>query len=123
MKIVLPNLPPKEANPNSNSHYYVRSKVRREQQEQIIGYVLANTNRPPEPLHKAHITITWRASDKRNRDIDNLFSAMKGSLDGLVNVGVLLDDSAKHVSYTLKYEWGDEVKENQTIIQIDKADI
>ena len=47
---------------------------------------------------------------------------MKGSLEGLVNVGVLLDDSEKHVSYTLKYEWGDEVSENQTIIQIDKAD-
>ena len=119
MKIVLPNLPPKEANPNNNSHYYTRSKVRREQQEQIIGYVLSISKRPPEPLNKAHITITWKSADNRNRDIDNLFSAMKGSLDGLVSAGVIIDDSAKHVSYTLKYEWGDGIEESQTVIEIE----
>ena len=122
MKIVLPNLPPKEANPNNNSHYYTRSKVRREQQEQIIGYVLSISKRPPEPLNKAHITITWKSADNRNRDIDNLLSAMKGSIDGLVEADVLVDDSAKHLSYTLFYEWGDDVTENETIIEIKQVE-
>ena len=119
MKIVLPNLPPKEANPNSNSHFYIRSRVRREQHEQMLGYVLEQ-GRPDTPFEKAHITITWRAKDKRKRDIDNLLSAMKGSIDGLVEADVLVDDSAKHLSYTLFYEWGDDVTENETILEIKK---
>jgi len=43
---------------------------------------------------------------------------MKGSIDGLVEAGVIVDDSAKHLSYTLYYEWGDGVTENETIIDI-----
>ena len=121
IKIVLPNLPPKEANPNSNSHFYIRSRVRREQHEQMLGYVLEQ-GRPDTPFEKAHITITWRAKDKRKRDIDNLLSAMKGSIDGLVEADVLVDDSAKHLSYTLFYEWGDDVTENETIIEIKQVE-
>ena len=117
MRIVLPNLPPKEANPNSNSHFYTRSRVRREQHEQMIGYVLEQ-GRPDKPFEKAHITITWRAKDKRKRDIDNLLSAMKGSIDGLVEADVLVDDSAKHLSYTLYYEWGDDIEKDETILEI-----
>ncbi len=119
MRIVLPDLPPREANPNSNTHYYARSKVRREQHEEMLAYVL-EPGRPDTPMERAHITITWRAKDKRTRDIDNLFAAMKGSIDGLVEAGVIVDDSAKHLSYTLYYKWGDEVTENETIIVIEE---
>ena len=117
MRIVLPDLPPREANPNNNTHYYARSKVRRKQHEEMLAYVLEQ-GRPDTPMERAHITITWRAKDKRTRDIDNLLGAMKGSIDGLVKAGVLVDDSAKHLSYTLYYEWGDGVTENETIIDI-----
>ena len=117
MRIVLPDLPPREANPNSNTHHYTRNKVRAGQHEEMIAYVLEQ-GRPDTPMERAHITITWRAKDKRTRDSDNLFAAMKGSIDGLVKAGVLVDDSAKYLSYTLYYEWGDEVTENETIIDI-----
>ena len=69
-------------------------------------------------MTRAHITITWRSKDKRKRDVDNLLAAMKGSIDGLVHAGVIEDDSAKELSYTLYYEWGDSVKENETILDI-----
>ena len=120
MRIVLPDLPPREANPNSHSHHYTINKVRAKQHEEMIAYVLEQ-GRPDTPMERAHITITWRAKDKRTRDIDNLLGAMKGSIDGLVKAGVLVDDSAKHLSYTLYYEWGDEVTENETIIDIAEA--
>lgn len=120
MRIVLPDLPPAAANPNANSHYFARSKVRRMQQEEMLAYVLEQ-GRPDNPIDQAHITITWRAKDKRNRDVDNLLSAMKGSIDGLVTAGVLVDDSAKHLSYSLFYFWGDDVTENETIIEIQEA--
>jgi Holliday junction resolvase RusA-like endonuclease len=117
MRIVLPHLPPSKAYPNKKTHYFTLSSIRREQQEEMIAYVLEQ-GRPDTPYDKAHITLTWRSKDKRNRDVDNLLSAMKGSIDGLIHGGVIVDDSAKHLSYTLYYEWGDKVKENQTILDI-----
>ena len=119
MRIVLPDLPPREANPNSHSHHYTINKVRAKQHEEMIAYVLEQ-GRPDTPMERAHITITWRAKDKRTRDIDNLLASMKGSIDGLVEAGVIVDDSAKHLSYSLYYEWGDEVTENETIIVIEE---
>mgnify|MGYP003147667334 CR=1 FL=1 len=117
MKITLPHLPPGKAYPNRKTHYMELSKIRREQQEEMIAYVLEQ-GRPDDTLERAHITITWRSKDKRDRDIDNLLSAMKGSIDGLIHAGVIVDDSAKHLSYTLYYEWGDSVTENETILDI-----
>ena len=117
LRIVLPDLPPSKAYPNRRTHYYTLSKIRKKQQEEIIAYVLEQ-GRPDSPLDRAHITITWRSKDKRDRDIDNLLSAMKGSIDGLIHAGVIVDDSAKHLSYTLYYEWGDNVNENETILDI-----
>ena len=43
---------------------------------------------------------------------------MKGSIDGLVEADVLVDDSAKHLSYTLYYEWGDDIEKDETILEI-----
>ena len=120
MRIVLPHLPPSKAYPNKKTHYFTLSSIRREQQEEMIAYVIEQ-GRPDTPYDRAHITITWRSKDKRNRDVDNLLSAMKGSIDGLIHAGVIVDDSAKHLSYTLYYEWGDKVKENQTILDIQEV--
>ena len=120
LRIVLPDLPPSKAYPTRRTHYYTLSKIRKKQQEEIIAYVLEQ-GRPDSPLDRAHITITWRSKDKRDRDIDNLLSAMKGSIDGLIHAGVIVDDSAKHLSYTLYYEWGDNVNENETILDIQEV--
>ena len=120
MRIVLPDLPPAAANPNANSHYFTVSKVRRMQQEEMIAYVLEQ-GKPDKPMDKAHITITWRSKDRRTRDIDNLLAAMKGSIDGLVTAGVLVDDSAKHLSYTLFYFYGNGITESETIIEIQEV--
>ena len=82
-----------------------------------MGLVLEQ-GRPAIPYAKAHITITWVAKDKRRRDIDNFMSSMKGYIDGLVEAELIADDSAMHVSYTLKYERGD--KDN-TIMEVEEV--
>ena len=120
MRIVLPGLPNSKAYPNRKTHYLGLSKIRNEQKEEIIAYVLVQ-GRPDYPFNRAHITITWRSKDKRDRDIDNLLSAMKGSIDGLTHAGVIVDDSAKQLSYTLYSEWGDSVKESETILDIQEV--
>ena len=43
---------------------------------------------------------------------------MKATLDGLVEAGLLVDDDARHVSYTLKYELGEA---NNTVIEVKEA--
>jgi len=128
-RIVLPHLPNANANPNKRSGYARNkkfgmynaklAKAKRTDREEVIATVLEQ-GRPDRPMEKAHITISWHAKDKRRRDIDNLFAAMKGSIDGLVDAGVIADDSGQCVpSYSLFYVEG--CKKNETVLDIKEA--
>ena len=110
MRIIIPNLPPRDASPNARVHYLKLANVKRTQKDVMIASVLEmpTMDRPDEPWDKAHLTITFRSSDKRRRDIDNLLSASKAYVDGLVAAGVIVDDSADNLSYSLYYEKGKE---------------
>ena len=110
----LGHLPSGELNPNARLHHMALYQAKLAAKEEMYFLVLEK-GRPHTPFNKAHITITWVAKDKRRRDIDNLFSSMKGYIDGLVFAGVLVDDSADLVGYTLRYERGDK---NDTVIEI-----
>ena len=85
------------------------------QEEAIILAIKAGI--PLRPFKKAHISITFIAKDKRKRDLDNLFAAMKSTVDAIVDAGVLEDDDADHVSYTIQFERGEE---DNTIIDIER---
>ena len=116
MRIELGQLPDRDLSPNKRLHYMSVYKAKVVAKEVAAALVLAQ-GKPAHPIEKAHIAITWVAKDKRRRDIDNLFASMKPYIDGLVKVGLIADDSAMHVSYTLKYERGD--KDN-TIIEVEE---
>ena len=116
MKIELGQLPDSDLNPNKRLHWGKLAKAKREAKDKAMALVLEQ-GRPATPYAKAHITITWVAKDKRARDLDNLMSSMKGYIDGLVEAELIADDSAMHVSYTLKYERGD--KDN-TILEVEE---
>lgn len=121
MRITIPNLPPREANPNSRVHYMKLSNVKRTQKDTMIAEILGlpSQDRPTEPWDKAHLTITFKAGDLRRRDIDNLLSACKAYIDGLVAGGIISDDSADNLSYSLYYEKGK--GHAQTIFDIEEA--
>ena len=119
MQIELGHLPDKRLSPNARLHHMELYKAKRDAKEEAMWLVLEQ-GRPQRAIEKAHITITWVAKDKRRRDADNLFAALKATIDGLVEVGLLVDDDAMHVSYTLRYERGD--KDN-TIIGIEEKEI
>ena len=119
MKIELGHLPDPDLNPNKRLHWAKLAKAKSIARAVAMGLVLEQ-GRPTIPYAKAHITITWVAKDKRARDLDNLMSSMKGYIDGLVEAELIADDSALHVSYTLKYERGD--KDN-TIIEVKEKEI
>jgi Holliday junction resolvase RusA-like endonuclease len=110
----LGQLPDPQLNPNKRLHFYALAKAKREAKDMMIALV-KHQGSPKEPLPKAHITITWIEKHKYRRDIDNLFASMKAYIDGLVTAGVLVDDNADCVSYTLRYERGNK---NDTVIEI-----
>jgi Holliday junction resolvase RusA-like endonuclease len=45
------------------------------------------------PLRRARIRLVVIAPDRRRRDPDNAIAAAKGVIDGIVDAGVLADDS------------------------------
>jgi len=118
MKIELNRLPDSNLSPNKRLHYMNLYKAKAAAKMDAVMLVLAQ-GKPAQPYTKAHITVTWIAKDKRRRDIDNLFSSMKAYIDGLVEAGLLADDSAEAVSYSLRYERG---TRDNTIIEIEEIE-
>jgi len=52
----------------------------------------------PEPMQRAHLTVTVSWPDGRRRDVHNLLPTIKGHIDGMVTDGGLLpDDDDKHL--------------------------
>jgi Holliday junction resolvase RusA-like endonuclease len=114
MRVELGDLPDSDLSPNKRLHHmqlYTAKRIAKE----LAMFLVLEQGRPNVPYEKAHITITWVAKDKRRRDPDNLFAAMKPYIDGLVEAGLIEDDSAMHVSYTLQYEQG---HKDNTIIEV-----
>ena len=117
MKIELQHLPDRDLSPIKRLHHIPVYRAKRAAKEEMMWLVLEQ-GVPKEPIRKARIDITFVASDKRRRDLDNLFASLKASIDGLVEVGLLWDDSADRVTYTIRYELGE--KPN-TIINIQEV--
>lgn len=70
--------------------------------------------KPPQPLKKSVVTITYYFKDKRRRDPDNYSGKM--ILDGLVRARILQDDSFNNIDLVL---CGDYDKDNpRTVIEI-----
>ena len=119
MRIELGHLPDPDLNPNKRLHHMQLYRAKRDAKDEAIARIIQQ-GRPRTPYEKAHITITWVAKDKRRRDPDNLFAAMKAYIDGLVAGGLIADDSAEAVSYTLRYERG--TKDN-TVIEVKETGV
>jgi Holliday junction resolvase RusA-like endonuclease len=91
------------------------AKAKRNARDLATALILEQ-GKPAKPYAKAKISILFIASDKRKRDVDNLFASMKPYVDGLVKT-IIEDDSAMHVTYELNYMRG---KEENTIIEIEE---
>jgi Holliday junction resolvase RusA-like endonuclease len=115
--IEMGQLPDPELGPNKRNHWGPMI-VYRENAKALIGGIIQDDKVqkfPQHPVKKAHIDIRFIAKDKIRRDVDNLIASMKSYIDGLVDFGILEDDSYKHVGYTCSYEIG---KKANTIITI-----
>lgn len=61
------------------------------------------------PLSRVEVTMTWWVKDKRRRDDENPVATLKALCDGLVDAGVVPDDTheymVKHMP-VIRYEQG-----------------
>lgn len=77
-------------NANARLHWTKRSQQTRN--IRTAATVCARAVSVPH-LARAHVIAEYRPPDRRKRDVHNLFPSAKAAVDGLVDAGVLADDS------------------------------
>ena len=75
---------------NARQHWRVKAK----HTKQWRDFARLQAARYPE-LTSCDVTLTWFVTDKRRRDEDNLYLLLKALSDGLVDAGVVPDDTAE----------------------------
>ena len=100
-------LPPSGLSGNSRLHWAQKAELA-EEWRSFFGWKAKEGWGRKAQLKRATLRITWEAKDKRRRDMDNLLSATKPAIDGLVDAGVLQDDRADQVQLELRYVPGAE---------------
>lgn len=59
---------------------------------------MAKAEKLPTGLEKIHIVATFQFRDKRRRDVHNLMPTLKAVVDGLVDYGLIPDDSTTYLT-------------------------
>lgn len=95
-RLVLPyDKPP--LNLNQRGHWAKTNPERRDLR--ALGRLLARQQRIPHLPH-IHTRLVWRPPDNRRRDEDNIVLTAKPLWDGIVDAGVVDDDTS---TYMTKY--------------------
>ena len=104
IEVVINRLPNRLLSPNARVHWRTRHKAGAEDVEEVALLArAASFGIKGLPWDRAHIDIEWVSKDKRKRDIDNLLAASKYFIDSLRWGGVIVDDAAENVTYSLSY--------------------
>ncbi len=96
--ICISHLPDSRLNPNRlrSLHWTARHKATQEAKAEI-GWIAKSQWHDDAPMMMARISYEFHVKDKRRRDLDNLIGACKAYVDGLIEVGVLYYDDARHL--------------------------
>jgi Holliday junction resolvase RusA-like endonuclease len=110
--MIVVRIPGRPPTPNARRHWRTTHRDNAEWKEyarRCAVYALQAHGDVRPHLEHADVAIEFVVPDKRRRDIDNLISAQKPCLDGIVASGLLADDSGdviRSVSYSVRYEKG-----------------
>jgi len=91
---VLPMNRPMMMSANARKHWSARHRITKYWRH--LAHVLAKQSKIPA-LAKARIVVTFSFGDQRRRDSANFYPVAKAITDGIVDAGVLVDDSDKYV--------------------------
>ena len=114
VSITLP-VPPVALRPNARVHYHARGRAVK--QYRGLARVLARSAMTGTPRWTAAtVGATWYFPTQRRRDRDNLLASLKAAFDGLVDAGLLADDSGlQHLPHKTIVERGCEPRVVLTI--------
>jgi len=115
--VEIPNLPDTNLNPNKRVHWGTLADAKRNAKQVMMSALKDNDNPvfiPDKPYESAILKIEFvagfRDRQRKNRDMDNLLASAKPYIDGLVDGGVIVDDTAVRLRYELVYRFGEEAK-------------
>lgn len=80
---------------NDRDHWAVKARKNREVRSAVA---LAARAMKVTPAPHIHIALEYRPRDVRRRDPDNLWATAKPAVDGLVDAGIVEDDTAEFVT-------------------------
>ena len=121
LTLTLPGLPPRECSPNARVHWTEKAKF--VAAYRLSTYWYASIEKRKQKWQApvlAKVDVTFIVPDRRRRDKTNLASAFKGALDGIVDAGLIQDDSHEHCDdqYHVRYEKG----VSQTIVEVSQEE-
>lgn len=98
LRIEIPALPSKALSPNARGSFWARYREGRRLKELV--YLLARKEMKGfgRPMQHASLKLTYIFAQRRRRDPDNFLAMGKYIADGLVQAGVIEDDSAEHLT-------------------------
>lgn len=98
-------LPDRALNPHAKGHWRSKAKATKEARIMAVFCIGWAIEGDMPNLGKAEVSMTYDVSpDKKNkgyraRDVQNAISACKAYIDGCKDAGLIVDDSAKHLSW------------------------
>ena len=90
-------LPPKELWQNRPCHWRKKGEVTKRYRKAAWARSIAKVGYNEDPWQQSKSRLVFYWPDKRRRDIRNAEAAMKPAYDGLVDAGLIADDSYKHL--------------------------
>lgn len=104
--------PPSALSPNSRGHWAIKARHAKKYRSDALFVAMAAGLRVVK-AEALHLAITFRAPDKRGRDLDNLLASIKAGLDGVADASGV-DDSR----WTLTLAKGEPVKGGAVVIEV-----
>ncbi len=89
---------PDELRPNARPNRYAKASATKAYREQC-GWECHAPLKPPVLRSPVLATTTFYVTDKRKRDMNNLDASIKALWDGIVDAGILVDDSSEHLQH------------------------
>lgn len=99
MKFIIPDIPPSDNKFKGRQNHW---EYRAQKKEWLELVMVLCRPKPKAPIEKANVTLTYFFKDKRRRDPDNYSG--KFILDGLVQGGIIRDDSFDNINLVLRGE-------------------
>lgn len=102
--------------PNTNARRNWRVAAVHQKDWKRRAWTEATLAKPPgwQPLAACTMHVEFVVPDRRRRDLDNLIASTKPLTDGIVEAGVLVDDSTdviREVRYSVRYAKGESATE------------